>query len=105
LGTTEAGTDWIVQVSAMLFSVPAVPELIVPDKLRIGEPTTAEDFITPVPACPLVPEALVTTTVVVVDAVTVKVPLFPVSGEVNPETIIDAPTHPLEPAPVSVAMV
>jgi hypothetical protein len=69
----------------------------------MGLLTTADVIIVPDPAD--VPLALLTTTVVVVDAVTMNVPLFPAFAPVNPATVIDAPFHPLLPAPVVEAMV
>src|SRR5208282_827668 len=104
LGTTEPMTVCIVHVSAIEFNVPAVPELIVPDKLRTGESTTAELIITGVvPVLVVVPVAFVNVTVVVVEAVNINVPLFPVAPPVYPLMVTEAPAHALEPAPDSVA--
>jgi hypothetical protein len=75
----------------------------VPEICKIGELSTEEEIITGVPVLVVVPEALVKVTVVVVEAVRTNVPLFPVALPVYPERVTEAPFHPLEPAPDSVA--
>jgi hypothetical protein len=96
-------TFWIDQLSAIEFSVPAVPLLTVPANSKIGLFTTADEIITGVPVLVVVPEAFVIWNVVVVDAVIVNVPLLPVAPPVYPVIEMDAPTQALEPEPVSVA--
>jgi hypothetical protein len=104
LGATDCGTTCILQVSAMEFRVPAVPEFTVALSSSMGESTTAEEIITGVPALVVVPEALVTSTVVVVEATIGRdTPLFPVAPPVYPERVTAAPAQALDPAPDSAA--
>jgi hypothetical protein len=81
-GTTEFTTFCIDQVSATEFRVPAVPVLTVPAIIKIGLDETAEDITTGVPEFVVVPVGFDTVMVVVVDAVMVKLPLFPVAPPV-----------------------
>ena len=74
-----------------------------PASCRTGLDETALEIMTGVPVFVAVPLALVHETVVVVEAVIVKVPLLPVAPLVHPEVVTLAPTHAFEPAPVSVA--
>ena len=83
--------------------MPAVPVFTVPASCRTGLDETALEIMTGVPVFVAVPLALVHETVVVVEAVIVKVPLLPVAPPVHPEVVTLAPTHAFEPAPVSVA--
>ena len=91
------------QVSAAEFKVPAVPVFTVPASCRTGLDETALEIMTGVPVFVAVPLALVHETVVVVEAVIVKVPLLPVAPLVHPEVVTLAPTHAFEPAPDSEA--
>ena len=89
-------------MSAIEFKVPAVPELMVALRLRVGDFTTTVETITGVPVLVVVPVAFVMSTVVVVLATIGKdVPLLPVAPPVYPEIVTAAPIHPLEPAPDS----
>ena len=90
-------------MSATEFSVPAVPVLTVPAICKTGLDDTADEIMTGVPVFVAVPLALVHETVVVVEAVIVKVPLLPVAPLVHPEVVTLAPTHAFEPAPDSEA--
>ena len=103
LGVTDAMTSWIDHTSATEFSVPAVPVLTVPAICKTGLLDTTLEIMTGVPVLIVVPVAFCTVTVVVVDAVIVKVPLFPVAPPVQPEVVTLAPTHAFDPAPDSVA--
>ena len=90
-------------MSATEFSVPAVPVLTVPAICKTGLLDTALEIMTGVPVFVTVPLSLVHETVVVVEAVIVKVPLLPVAPLVHPEVVTLAPTHAFEPAPDSEA--
>ena len=80
-----------------------MPVFTVPASCRTGLDETALEIITGVPVFVVVPLELVHETVVVVEAVIVKVPLLPVAPLVHPEVVTLAPTHAFEPAPDSEA--
>ena len=70
---------------------------------KTGLLDTALEIMTGVPVFVVVPLALVHETVVVVEAVIVKVPLLTAAPPVHPEVVTLAPTHAFEPAPDSEA--